>query len=39
MRDKLFEELKASIEQGGKILKGKRKPAREFKLEAREAEK
>ena len=30
MRDELFEELQASIKQGGKILKGKRKPSREF---------
>jgi putative transcriptional regulator len=30
MKDKLFEELKQSIKQGGKILKGKRKPSREF---------
>ena len=33
MRDKLFEELKASIKQGGKILKGKNKPSREFDFE------
>lgn len=33
MKDKLFEELKKSIEEGGKILKGKRKPSREFKFE------
>jgi putative transcriptional regulator len=33
MRDKLFEELKKSIEQGGKILKGKRKPSREFNFD------
>jgi putative transcriptional regulator len=33
MRDKLFEELKKSVEQGGKILKGKRKPGREFNFE------
>jgi len=32
MRDELFQELKASIKQGGKILKGKRKPGREFNL-------
>jgi len=30
MRDKLFEELKSSIKQGGKILHGKSKPSREF---------
>jgi len=33
MRDELFEELKASIKQGGKILKGKKKPSREFNFE------
>jgi hypothetical protein len=33
MRDELFEELKASIKQGGKILMGKRKPGREFNFE------
>jgi putative transcriptional regulator len=33
MRDKLFDELKKSIEQGGKILKGKRKPSREFNFD------
>jgi putative transcriptional regulator len=33
MRDELFEELKESIKQGGKILKGKRKPGREFNFE------
>ncbi|MDZ7623798.1 MAG: NadS family protein [Ignavibacteriaceae bacterium] len=33
MKDKLFEELKKSIEQGGKILKGKNKPSREFNFD------
>lgn len=33
MKDELFEELKESIKQGGKILKGKRKPAREFNFD------
>ena len=33
MRDELFEELKESIKQGGKILKGKRKPGREFNFD------
>lgn len=33
MRDELFEELKESIKQGGKILKGKRKPGRKFSFE------
>ena len=30
MRDELFKELQNSIKEGGKILKGKKKPAREF---------
>ena len=34
MRDELFEELKESIKEGGKILKGKRKPNREFNFES-----
>ncbi len=34
MKDELFEELKESIKQGGKILKGKRKPGREFNFES-----
>ena len=33
MKDELFEELKASIQEGGKILKGKKKPGREFNYE------
>ncbi|HVO74578.1 MAG TPA: NadS family protein [Ignavibacteriaceae bacterium] len=33
MRDELFEELKESIKEGGKILKGKKKPGREFSFE------
>jgi len=33
MRDELFEELKKSIKQGGKILKGKRKASRVFDFE------
>ena len=33
MKDKLFEELKRSVEQGGKILRGKRKPSREFNFD------
>jgi putative transcriptional regulator len=33
MRDELFEELQASIKQGGKILRGKRKSSREFNFE------
>ncbi|MCL5030820.1 MAG: helix-turn-helix domain-containing protein [Bacteroidetes bacterium] len=34
MRDELFEELKESIKEGGKILRGKRKPNREFNFES-----
>ena len=30
MKDELFEELKESIKEGGKILKGKKRPGREF---------
>ena len=30
MKEEMFEELKSSIKQGGKILKGKNKPSREF---------
>lgn len=30
MRDELFKELQDSIKEGGKILKGKKKPGREF---------
>ena len=30
MRDELFKELEKSIKEGGKILKGKKKPSREF---------
>jgi putative transcriptional regulator len=33
MNDKLFEELKSSIKEGGRILKGKKKPGREFDFE------
>jgi len=33
MRDELFEELTESIKQGGKILRGKKKPKREFNFE------
>ena len=33
MRDELFNELKESIKQGGQILKGKRRPGREFSFE------
>ncbi|MDR3627454.1 MAG: NadS family protein [Ignavibacteriaceae bacterium] len=30
MRDELFKELQNSIKEGGRILKGKKKPDREF---------
>jgi len=33
MRNELFEELKESIKQGGKILRGKMKPSKEFNFE------
>ena len=34
MKKELFNELKKSIRQGGKILKGKMKPGREFKFDS-----
>ncbi len=30
MKDELFKELKKSVKEGGKILRGKKKPSREF---------
>jgi putative transcriptional regulator len=33
MKDELFKELKKSIKEGAKILKGKQKPSREFSFE------
>jgi hypothetical protein len=30
MKEEMFDELLKSIQQGGKILKGKRKPSREY---------
>lgn len=33
MQNELFYELQKSIKEGGKILKGKKKPSREFSLE------
>jgi putative transcriptional regulator len=33
MSDELFDELTASVREGGAILRGKRQPARKFKLE------
>jgi putative transcriptional regulator len=34
MKDELFEELIASVREGGKILRGKKKPSRTFVIEA-----
>ncbi|MCC6298272.1 MAG: helix-turn-helix domain-containing protein [Anaerolineales bacterium] len=33
MKDKLFDELVASVREGGRILRGKAKPARAFVIE------
>jgi len=33
MNDELFQELLASVREGGAILRGKQKPAREFRFE------
>jgi len=33
MKNELFHELQTSIKEGGKILKGKRKPSREFNID------
>jgi putative transcriptional regulator len=33
MKNELFYELQKSIKEGGKILKGKRKPSREFNFD------
>jgi putative transcriptional regulator len=33
MKDELFYELQKSIKEGGKILKGKKRPSREFSFE------
>lgn len=33
MKNELFYELQKSIKEGGKILKGKKKPGREFKFD------
>mgnify|MGYP001251382963 CR=1 FL=1 len=30
MKDELFKELEKSVKEGGKILRGKKKPSREF---------
>src|SRR3990172_7222884 len=39
MKDELFNELAASIREGGKILRGKAKPARKFLIEAPDVKK
>ncbi len=33
MKDELFKELEKSIKEGAKIIKGKKKPSREFSFE------
>ena len=39
MKDKLFNELVASVREGGKVLRGKAKPARKFVIEAPDVKK
>ncbi|MCC7116942.1 MAG: helix-turn-helix domain-containing protein [Anaerolineales bacterium] len=39
MKDELFDELIASIREGGKILRGKAKPSRTFKVAAPDVKK
>ncbi|MDO8755152.1 MAG: NadS family protein [Chloroflexota bacterium] len=39
MKDELFNELTASIREGGKILQGKAKPARKFVIETPDVKK
>jgi len=39
MKDELFNELVASVREGGKILRGKAKPSREFTIEAPDVKK
>ena len=39
MKDELFNELAASIREGGKILRGKEKPSRKFIIEAPDVKK
>lgn len=34
MKDELFDELIASVREGGKIMRGKSKPSRAFKVDA-----
>jgi putative transcriptional regulator len=33
VKDKLFKELEASVKEGGKILRSKKRPSREFKFD------
>jgi putative transcriptional regulator len=39
MKDELFDELVASVREGGKILRGKAKPSRSFVIEAPDVKK
>jgi putative transcriptional regulator len=39
MKDELFNELVASVREGGKILRGKTKPARKFVIETPDVKK
>lgn len=39
MKDELFNELVASVREGGKILRGKAKPARKFVIETPDVKK
>jgi len=39
MKDELFNELTASVREGGKILRGKAKPSRKFTVEAPDVKK
>jgi putative transcriptional regulator len=39
MKDELFDELLASVREGGKILRGKAKPSRKFIVEAPDVKK
>lgn len=39
MKDELFDELIASVREGGKILRGKAKPSRSFQINAPDVKK
>lgn len=39
MKDELFDELIASVREGGKIMRGKSKPSRTFKVDAPDVKK